>query len=56
MEDGGLTLYPDWSSPTMLQTMGQTFQELLEGRISAEEVVERTQQDWDEYHQELTGS
>ena len=34
VEDGGLTLYPDWSSPTMLQTMGQTFQEMLAGRIS----------------------
>jgi len=56
VQDGGLTLYPDWSSPTMLQTMGQTFQELLEGRMSAEELVQRTQQDWDEYHQELTGS
>jgi raffinose/stachyose/melibiose transport system substrate-binding protein len=55
VEDGGLTLYPDWSSPTMLQTMGQTFQELLAGRISPEDVVARTQQDWEDYHQELGG-
>ena len=34
VNDGGLTLYPDWSSPTMLQTMGQTFQEMLAGRIT----------------------
>ena len=54
VEDGGLTLYPDWSSPTMLQTMGQTFQEMLAGRITPEEVVSRTQEDWDEYHAELT--
>lgn len=54
VEDGGLTLYPDWSSPTMLQTMGQTFQEMLAGRIPPEEVVSRTQEDWDEYHAELT--
>jgi len=53
VEDGGLTLYPDWSSPTMLQTMGQTFQELLAGRIPPEEVVSKTQADWDKYHQEL---
>ena len=39
----------------MLQTMGQTFQEMLEGRIPPEEVVSRTQEDWEEYHAELTG-
>ena len=35
VESGGLTFYPDWSSPTMLQTMGQTFQEMLAGRLDA---------------------
>jgi raffinose/stachyose/melibiose transport system substrate-binding protein len=54
VDDGGLTLYPDWSTPTMLQTMGQTFQEMLAGRITPQEVIERTQADWEEYHQELT--
>ena len=34
VEGGGLTLFHDWSSPTMLQTMGQSFQEMLAGRIS----------------------
>jgi raffinose/stachyose/melibiose transport system substrate-binding protein len=53
VEDGGLTLYPDWSSPTMLETMGQSFQELLAGRTSPEDVVSRMQEDWDEYHEEL---
>jgi hypothetical protein len=53
VEDGGLTLFPDWSSPTMLQTMGQTFQEMLAGRMSPEEVIKRIQSDWDEYHSEL---
>src|SRR4051794_37900711 len=53
VEDGGLTLYPDWSSPTMLQTMGQTFQEMLAGRMSPEDVIKRTQADWDDYHSEL---
>jgi raffinose/stachyose/melibiose transport system substrate-binding protein len=56
VQDGGLTLYPDWSSPTMLQTMGQTFQEMLAGRISPQDVISRVQKDWDEYHQELGGS
>jgi hypothetical protein len=40
----------------MLQTMGQTFQEMLAGRISPQEVISRVQKDWDEYHQELGGS
>src|SRR3954466_4504200 len=53
---GGLTLYPDWSSPTMLQTLGQTFQELLAGRISPQDVVSKVQDDWEQYHKELTGS
>ena len=30
--------------------MGQTFQELLAGRIPPEEVVSKTQEDWEEYH------
>jgi len=56
VEDGGLTLYPDWSSPTMLQTMGQSFQEMLAGRISPQDVISRVQGDWEKYHQELGGS
>ena len=56
VKDGGLTLYPDWSSPTMLQTMGQTFQEMLAGRISPQDVISKTQKDWDAYHKELAGS
>ena len=56
VQAGGLTLYPDWSSPTMLQTMGQTFQEMLAGRISPQEVISKTQSDWEAYHKELTGS
>jgi len=53
VEDGGLTLYPDWSSPTMLTTMGQTFQEMLAGRIPPQEVVSKTQKDWEAYDKEL---
>jgi raffinose/stachyose/melibiose transport system substrate-binding protein len=53
VEDGGLTLYPDWSSPTMLQTMGQSFQEMLAGRISPEDVISRVQDDWEKYHEQL---
>ena len=56
VKDGGLTLYPDWSSPTMLQTLGQTFQEMLAGRISPQDVISKTQTDWEAYHKELAGS
>jgi raffinose/stachyose/melibiose transport system substrate-binding protein len=55
VKDGGLTLFPDWASPTMLQTMGQTFQEMLAGRISPQDVIDRTQSDWEAYHEELKG-
>jgi raffinose/stachyose/melibiose transport system substrate-binding protein len=55
VQDGGLTLYPDWSSPTMLQTMGQSFQEMLAGRITPQDVISRVQDDWEQYHKELSG-
>jgi raffinose/stachyose/melibiose transport system substrate-binding protein len=55
VDSGGLTLYPDWSSPTMLQTMGQSFQEMLAGRISPQDVISRVQDDWEQYHKELAG-
>jgi raffinose/stachyose/melibiose transport system substrate-binding protein len=55
VQDGGLTLYPDWSSPTMLQTMGQSFQEMLAGRITPQDVISRVQDDWEKYHKELAG-
>src|SRR6185295_20064478 len=55
VKEGGLTLYPDWSSPTMLETMGQSFQELLAGRISPEDVAKKTQADWQNYQSELNG-
>ena len=56
VKDGGLTLYPDWSSPTMLQTMGESFQEMLAGRISPQDVISRVQDDWEGYHKELAGA
>ena len=52
VEDGGLTLYPDWSSPTMLATMGQSFQEMLAGRDAPRRTsISRTQDDWEKYHE-----
>jgi raffinose/stachyose/melibiose transport system substrate-binding protein len=53
--DGGLTLFPDWASPTMLQTMGQAFQEMMIGKISPKDAMDRLQKDWADYDQELGG-
>jgi raffinose/stachyose/melibiose transport system substrate-binding protein len=55
VDAGGLTLYPDWSSPTMLETMGQSFQELLANRTSVQDVTKRIQSDWTTYDKELGG-
>jgi len=53
VDAGGLTFFHDWSSPTMLETIGQSFQELLAGRASVDEVVTRIQKDWADYDSEL---
>jgi raffinose/stachyose/melibiose transport system substrate-binding protein len=53
VDDGGLTFFHDWSSPTMLETIGQSFQELLAGRASVNQVVTRIQKDWADYDSEL---
>ncbi|MEN3280283.1 MAG: raffinose/stachyose/melibiose transport system substrate-binding protein [Solirubrobacteraceae bacterium] len=55
VDAGGLTLYPDWSSPTMLETMSQGFQELLADRASVPDVAKRIQGDWTSYDKELGG-
>jgi raffinose/stachyose/melibiose transport system substrate-binding protein len=56
VEAGGLTLFPDWSSPTMLQTIGQGFQEMLVGRTSPEDLAKSIQADWEKYHEQRAGS
>ena len=56
VESGGLTLFPDWSSPTMLQTIGQGFQEMLVGRTSPEDLAKSIQADWEKFHEQRAGS
>jgi raffinose/stachyose/melibiose transport system substrate-binding protein len=53
VDAGGLTFFHDWSSPTMLETIGQSFQELLAGRASVDQVVKRIQKDLADYDSEL---
>ncbi len=53
VKDGGLTLFPDWSSPSMFDTMGAAFQKLMAGKMTPEDVAKELQDDWQKYHDEL---
>jgi len=55
VENGGLTFYHDWSSPTMLETIGSNFQEMLTGRKAPKAVAEAIQKDWQDYDSQLGG-
>ena len=53
VQDGGLTLFPDWSSPSMFDTMGANFQKLAAGSATPEEVAKALQDDWQKFHDTL---
>jgi raffinose/stachyose/melibiose transport system substrate-binding protein len=55
VKDGGLTLFHDWASPTMLNTIGANFQEMLVGRKTPQQVASAIQKDWEDYDQQLRG-
>ena len=55
VKDGGLTLFLDWSSPSMYDTMGAEFQKLAAGKATPEEVAKAIQADWDAFHATLGG-
>jgi raffinose/stachyose/melibiose transport system substrate-binding protein len=42
----GLTYFPDWSSDTMLTTMGTNFQKMMAGRQSVADTAKAIQADW----------
>lgn len=44
--DGGLMFYTDWASPTMYDTLGAQFQELLAGRTTPQAMAQAVQDDW----------
>jgi len=52
-DDDGLMLYTDWASPTMYDTLASNFQDLLAGRISAQDMAKNVQDDWDKFDQTL---
>jgi raffinose/stachyose/melibiose transport system substrate-binding protein len=49
-EDDGLTFFQDWASDTMYDTMAGGLQELIAGRITAEDYVNEVQADWSDFH------
>jgi raffinose/stachyose/melibiose transport system substrate-binding protein len=49
----GLTLFPDWSSDTMLTTMGTNFQKMMAGRESIADTVKAIQADWVKFDKTL---
>jgi raffinose/stachyose/melibiose transport system substrate-binding protein len=52
-DDDGLMLYTDWASPTMYDTLASNFQDLLAGRISAQDMAKNVQDDWEKFDQTL---
>jgi raffinose/stachyose/melibiose transport system substrate-binding protein len=49
----GLTLFPDWSSDTMLTTMGTNFQKMMAGRQSVADTSKAIQADWVKFDKTL---
>ena len=49
----GLTLFPDWSSDTMLTTMGTNFQKMMAGRQSVADTTKAIQADWTTFDKTL---
>jgi len=53
VKDGGLTLFPDWASPSMFDTMGAAFQQLAAGKQTPDQVAKALQADWQKFHDQL---
>jgi len=52
IDDEGVTLYADWTTATMYDTLTAKTQELLGGQITGGEFLEDVQADWDEFFAE----
>jgi raffinose/stachyose/melibiose transport system substrate-binding protein len=46
VKSNGLTYFPDWSSDTMLTTMGTNFQKMMAGKQSVADTTKAIQDDW----------
>ena len=53
VQDGGLTLYTDWASPSMYDTLAKNFQEVMAGKTSPTDAMTAIQQDWSKFDAEL---
>jgi raffinose/stachyose/melibiose transport system substrate-binding protein len=53
--DGGLTLYTDWASPSMYNTLAKNFQEVMAGKTSPTQAMTAIQQDWSKFDATLKG-
>jgi len=53
--DDGLAFYPDWSTNTMYDTMSQGMQGLIAGDVSAQDFVDRLEQDYQEFQSSRGG-
>ena len=49
IDDEGVTLYADWTTDTMFDTLTAKTQELLGDQITARQFLEDVQADWDEF-------
>jgi raffinose/stachyose/melibiose transport system substrate-binding protein len=47
--EGGVILYEDFASPTMLDTLGSNFQELLASKITPAQFTQTVQADWTKF-------
>ena len=50
LADNGLTLYLDWSTATMGDTLFPALQEVLEGERTPQELIGAVQSDWERWH------
>ncbi|MGK5632337.1 ABC transporter substrate-binding protein [Streptomyces sp. URMC 123] len=51
LDDDGQTYYFDWSSTSMLSTIGSAGQELLDGRLGVDAFLAAVQKDWAAFHE-----
>ncbi len=49
----GLTLFEDWASPTMLQTVSSQMQQLIAGKTTPKAAAAALQKDWEKFHKTL---
>lgn len=51
--DDGMLLFPDWSTPTMMQTRGGADEELVTGKLTVAQYMDVVQKDWAAYDAQL---